>query len=76
MGRARQFVDFEKVLRTNKYGAGRKWKPFKRDKTTSHDFAASSAASRPKELALAKKLVRSTCSKFRQFVSRFLYSLF
>ena len=42
----------------------RKWQPLKRDKSTSRDFVARLAASRPKKLpSLAKKLVKSTCSK-------------
>ena len=56
-------------------GAGRKWKPFKRDKTTSHNFAARSAASRPKELALLRnswgQLVANLDSLFLAFFPRF-----
>ena len=42
----------------------REWQPLKRDKSTSFDFVVHLAASRPKKLApLAKRLLRSTCSK-------------
>ena len=46
------------------FDAKRKWQPLKRDKSTSRYFVARVAASRPKKFApLAKKLMRSTCSK-------------
>ena len=49
---------------TPMFGGKRKWQLLKRDKSTSRDFVARLAASQPKKLALlAKKLVRSTCSK-------------
>ena len=46
------------------FGGKRKWQPLKRDKSTSRDFVARLATSRPKKLApLAKKLLRSICGK-------------
>ena len=52
------------------FGAKRKWKPFKRDKSTSRDFVARSAASRPTQRPLCGlktystlKFMRSTCGK-------------
>ena len=45
------------------FGAKRKRKPFKRDKSTSRDFVARSAASRPNKLIL--NFMRSTCGKSR-----------
>ena len=66
------------------FGAKRKWKPFKRDKSTSRDFAARSAASRPKQRTLrgmtysiplrgltyfTLKFMRSTCGKSKDWSS-------
>ena len=46
------------------FDAKRKWQPLKRDKSTSRYFVARLAISRPKKLSpLAKKPMRSTCSK-------------
>ena len=51
------------------FGAKRKWKPFKRDKSTSRDFVAHSAALRPKQRPLGGlpystvNFMRPTCGK-------------
>ena len=47
------------------FGGKHRWKPLKRDTSTSRDLVARLRALRPKKLApLAKKLVRSTFSKY------------
>ena len=55
------------------FGAKRKWKPFKRDKSTSRDFVARSAASPQKKQRQLRgltystlKFTRSTCAKSKQ----------
>ena len=56
------------------FGAKCKWEHFKRDKSTSRDFVARSAAARPKKLApFAWKLVRSTCGKSNCMHDRIVY---
>ena len=48
------------------FGAKRKWKPFKRDKSTSRDFVARSAASRPKQGPL--RGLTHSCGKSKDYI--------
>ena len=73
-----KLIDFQKVLRRISYGVGRshesrvtplpifgakcKWKPIKRDKSTSRDFVARGRPLRG-QTRLAPLTKRSTCSK-------------